>query len=80
MHADYHDSYGNDHHDYDDIDLEAIDDDDEHDYGDIDDDPDMQGENNRGQSRSASLASLVAEGGEPVVLLASKLSGAQVVL
>ena len=41
--------------------------------------PDVQGENNRGQSRSASLASLVAEGGEPAVLLASKLSGAQVV-
>ena len=39
---------------------------------------DMQGEN-RGQSRSVSLASLVAEGGEPAVLLASKLSGAQVV-
>ena len=38
----------------------------------------VQGEN-RGQSRSASLASLVAEGGEPAVLLASKLSGAQVV-
>ena len=38
----------------------------------------VQGEN-RGQSRSASLASLVAEGGEPAVLLALKLSGAQVV-
>ena len=36
----------------------------------------MQAEN-RGQSRSASLASLVGEG-EPAVLLASKLSGAQV--
>ena len=38
--------------------------------------PYMQAEN-RGQSRSASLASLVPEG-EPAVLLASKLSGPQV--
>ena len=36
----------------------------------------MQAEN-RGQSRSASLASLVGDG-EPAVLLPSKLSGAQV--